>query len=432
MVRTLVGSQMFGGVGISSGIAIASLLAAAVAGDETWAGLANTFQVLGSALIAIPVARLMAARGRRPGLLMGYAVAFVGAVLILVSAVIVNFLLLLLGCLLFGGATTANNQSRYAAVDLAEDRHRGRDLSIVVWATTIGAVLGPNLTGPGGAAADALGLPALAGGFLFSLVGFTVASLLLTVRMRPDPLLVARELALAAAPARPLDDGAAGLGPPLDGGLTPGESPNPDREAHGSITRGLRVIARYPAALMGLIAAAVAHAVMVSVMVMTPLHMQHGHAELRIIGFVISMHVLGMFAFSPLVGLAVDRVGGLPVAVAGAGILITAGLLAAASREGWSVLLLVALVLLGLGWSCAYVSGSTMLAATVPVSERPGAQGAADLTMGLVAGGGGALAGVVVDHLGYNELGLGAAVLATAIVGSALVLRPGRGAQARV
>src|SRR5512132_1622324 len=188
----------------------------------------------------------MAAGGRRPGLLAGYAIAFVGAVLVLVAAVVRNFALLLLGSLLFGGATTANNQARYAAVDLSEDRHRGRDLSIVVWATTVGAVLGPNLTGPGGAAASALGLPPLAGGFIFSLVGFTVAAALLFFWLRPDPLIVARERARAAG------------GGTADVGVDP--------RAHGSITRGLRVVARYPRALMGLIAAAVGHAVMVSVM----------------------------------------------------------------------------------------------------------------------------------------------------------------------
>lgn len=407
MVVTLVGSQMLGGVGVASGITVGSLLAADLAGNETWAGLANTFQVIGSALIAIPVARLMAARGRRPGLLAGYGVAFVGAVLVLVAMVVRNFPLLLVGALLFGGATTANNQARYAAVDLSEERHRGRDLSIVVWSTTLGAVLGPNLTGPGGNVADLLGLPRLVGGFVFSLVGFALAAALLATRLRPDPLLVARQLAYAE-----------------------GDSDTPEHRSHGSVTRGLRVIGRYPMAAMGLIAAAVAHAVMVSIMVMTPLHMQHGHAELRVIGFVISMHVLGMFAFSPLVGMAVDRLGGLTVALVGAGILIVAGLMAAASQAGWSMLLMIALFLLGLGWSCAYVSGSTMLAAALPVEERAGGQGAADLMMGLVAGGGGALAGVVVDHFGYRELGLGAAVLAVVIVVAAAVIRPGRRAPA--
>ncbi len=305
-VATLVGSQMLGGVGVSSGIAVGSLLAEEILGSPDLAGLGGTFQVLGAALIAIPMARIMAGRGRRPGLGFGYLLGIAGAVLLALAGIVGSFPLLLVGSALFGGATAANNQARYAAADLAEERHRGRDLSIVVWATTIGAVMGPNLVGVAGRLAESLGMPALTGPFLFSLVGFVLAGLLLALRLRPDPLLHARARAQAVA-AEPL-------------------------EHHGSVLRGLRVAARIPAALLGIITVALGHAVMVSVMVMTPLHMHHGGAELRVIGFVISIHVLGMFAFSPLVGFAVDRFGARPMALAGAGVLAASSLLAARRR----------------------------------------------------------------------------------------------------
>lgn len=152
-------TQVLGGIGLAAGIAVGSLIAEDITGSPTFAGLGGTFQVLGSALIAIPVARIMAARGRRPGLLLGYALAMLGAVLLITSAVVGSFLVLLLGSLCFGGATTSNSQSRFAAADLAQPEHRGRDLSIVVWATTIGSVLGPNLVGPAQPVARALGLP---------------------------------------------------------------------------------------------------------------------------------------------------------------------------------------------------------------------------------------------------------------------------------
>ena len=396
-VTTLVGSQMLGGVGVSSGIAVGSLLAEEILGSPDLAGLGGTFQVLGSALIAIPMARIMAARGRRPGLGFGYLLGIAGALLLTASGVMGSFMLLLAGSILFGGATAANNQARYAAADLAEERHRGRDLSVVVWATTIGAVLGPNLVGVAGSMARSLGIPALTGPFLFSLAGFVLAGTLLTLRLRPDPLLYARQRAQAHA-EEPL-------------------------QHHGSVVRGLRVALRTPPALLGLITVALGHAVMVSVMVMTPLHMHHGGAELRVIGLVISIHVLGMFAFSPLVGFAVDRFGARPIALVGSAVLITAALLAAQAPTGWSAGLTVALFLLGLGWSCTLVSGSTLIAGAVPVAERAGVQGASDLAMGLAAGGGGALAGVIVGRLGYDVLGLGAAVAAAAIAVTALVLR---------
>jgi MFS family permease len=410
-VRTLVGSQVLGGIGVSSGIAVGSLLAEEILGSADLAGLGGTFQVLGGALIAIPMARVMAARGRRPGLVLGLTLGIAGALVLTASGVLSSFALLLLGSALFGGATATNSQARYAAADLAEDRHRGRDLSVVVWATTIGAVLGPNLIGLAGALARTMGLPSLTGPFLFSLVGFVLAAVLLAARLRPDPLLLARarERANAEAlePAAPHE--------PLEA-----------QKPHGSVVRGLRVAARTPAAALGLVTVALGHAVMVSVMVMTPLHMHHGGAELRVIGLVISIHILGMFAFSPLVGLAVDRFGARPLVLLASGVLVAAALLAAQAPTGWSAGLTVALFLLGLGWSGTLVSGSTLIAGAVPVAERAGVQGASDLAMGLAAGGGGALAGVVVAQLGYGVLGLGAAALAAAIAVAALLLRPAR------
>ncbi|WP_270889283.1 MFS transporter [Pedococcus sp. 5OH_020] len=399
-VGTLVGSQMLGGIGMASGIAVGSLLAEDITGSAEFAGLGGTFQVLGGALIAIPMARVMGRQGRRPGLVLGYALGVLGAVAIIASGVARSFPLLLLGSAFFGGATASNSQARYAAADLAEPQHRGRDLSIVVWATTIGSVLGPNLVGPAGRAGEAIGIPALTGPFLFSLVGFVLAVGLLAARLRPDPLLLARRRALATHDA----------GAPHQ----------------GSVVQGMRAIAARPAAVLGLVTLALGHTVMVSVMVMTPLHLHHGGAALRVIGLVISIHIVGMFALSPLTGMAVDRFGGRPVAVLGSAILLGATLLAAQAPTGWSAGLTVALFLLGVGWSCTLVSGSTLLAAAIPIGERAGAQGASDLAMGLAAGGGGALAGVVVGQVSYSALALGAAGVAFVIGVTALTLRPDR------
>ena len=380
VVRTLVVAQMLGGVGVSAGVAVGALLAEEVSGSARWAGLGGTFQILGAAVIAIPMSRLMAARGRRPGLALGYGLAALGAVGLVTAGVIGNFPLLLVSSVLFGGATASNSQSRYAAADLAAPQHRARDLSIVVWATTVGSVLGPNLVGPSAPVAEWLGLPTLTGPYVFSLIGLLLAIAVVSLRLRPDPLLEARRRRIAD-----------------------GDDSGP---AHGSVSRGLRVIAAIPAARLGLLTLALGHVVMVSVMVMTPLHMAHGDAGLELIGLVISIHVVGMFAFSPLTGLAVDRFGGRAVAVVGSVVLSTATLLASAAPEGGSATLGLGLFLLGLGWSCTLVAGSTMLTAAVPAIERPGAQGASDLVMGLVAGLGGALAGVVVDRASFSVLAL--------------------------
>ncbi|HET9632362.1 MAG TPA: MFS transporter [Terrabacter sp.] len=399
VVRTLVLSQVLGGVGMASGIAVGALLAEDLSGTEALAGFGTTSQVLGTALLTIPVARATAARGRRVGLRLGLSVAFVGAGLVLAAAVVRSFPLFVVGMFLFGGGTTANNQTRYAAADLASPAHRGRDLSIVVWATTIGSVAGPNLVGPGKALAQAVGLPELAGTFVFSLVGFMLAWLVVDRLLRPDPLLTAR-----AFDAADLEESR------LAGGVH--EAPNHD----GSMRRGLAVVRANPAALRAMLVMALGHLVMVSVMVMTPIHMKHGHAELEVIGFVISVHILGMYALSPLVGSAVDRWGAPPVAMTGGVVLTLAASLAARSQAGWSGLLLVALFLLGVGWSCTLVSGSTLLTAVVTTDERPAAQGLADVLMGLAGAAGGVVAGIVVGSLGYADLAAGAALVGVVIV----------------
>lgn len=401
VVGTLVMSQMLGGVGLSAGVAVGALLAEEVSGSPTWAGLGGTFQILGAALIAIPMSRLMAARGRRPGLVLGYVLAAIGAVGLVTAGLVGNFPLLLAASLLFGGATTSNSQSRFAATDLAQPSRRARDLSIVVWATTVGSVLGPNLVGPSAPVADALGLPPLTGPYVFSLAGLFLAVAVLLLRLRPDPLTEARRRSIAE-----------------------GSDAGP---AHGSVSRGLRVVAAIPAARLGMATLALGHVVMVSVMVMTPLHMAHGDAGLEVIGFVISIHIVGMFAFSPLTGMAVDRFGGRAVAVLGSVILSSATLLASASPEGDSWSLLTGLFLLGLGWSCTLVAGSTLLTAALPVAERPGAQGASDLVMGLMGGLGGAIAGVVVARASFHALALSSLAVAVLIaVAAALTARDRR------
>lgn len=376
-VATLAGSQVLGGVGVSAGAAVAALLAADLSGSEAWAGLGGTAQTLGGALAAYVIARVMAAKGRRPGLVLGHGMAIAGALLIVLSAVVVSFALLLVGSLLFGGAVASTSQARFAATDLADEDHRGRHLSVVVWATTVGAVAGPNLTGPGRHVAEVLHLPMLVGPYILSLVGLGLAALVLATALRPDPLLTARALQADH--------------------VEPGQ-PRPPARSGWTAIRGHRD------ATVGVAAMALGHTVMVSVMIMTPLHMRHGHASLEVIGLVISLHVVGMYAFSPVTGWAVDRWGGRVVIGVGAGVLLAASVLAASAPEGHSSALTVALVLLGMGWSCTLIAGSTLLTAALPLRQRPAAQGLADVAMGIAGGGGGAAAGVVVAGWGFPAL----------------------------
>jgi MFS family permease len=395
-VRVLMASQVLGGVGIASGLAVGGLLAAEVSGSTALSGLAVTATVLGAGVAALPLARVMSADGRRRGLAAGWTVGTVGAGLMVAAAVADSFLVLLVGAVLFGAATTANLQARYAATDCAEPARRGRALAVVVWATTVGAVLGPNLTGPGATVARAFGLPELAGPFVFSAVGFGVAAAVVTLLLRPDPLLTARAALGAAYVPAP----------------------------HPRLRASLAVVGRSPDAVLGLAAVVVGHAVMVGVMSMTPVHMHDGGAHLRVVGLVISVHIAGMYALSPLVGALADRLGRVPVIVLGQGVLLTAVAVAGIGSASTSALG-AGLFLLGLGWSCSLVAGSTLLSESVELSGRPGVQGASDFLMNVGAALGGAASGVLLGALGYGGLTAVAAVLTVPVLLLTLARRRG-------
>jgi MFS family permease len=395
-LRVLVTSQVLGGVGVGSGIAVIGLLAYDLSGTESLSGVSATASTLGAAGAALVIARITAVRGRRPGLVRGYLVGGLGAGLAIVAAVAGSFPLHVVASLAFGWASAANLQARYAATDLARPADRGRALSTVVWATTLGAVLGPNLTGPGEAVASALALPPLAGPYVFSLASFLAAASVQAVGLRPDPLLLAREIE-----DRPV-------------GRT--EAP--------SLRSALATVRRIPPAVAALSSIAAAHATMVGVMVMTPVHLEHHGAALQLVGLTISLHIAGMYAFSPLVGRLADRVGRSRTALVGVGQLVAAVALAAFAPPVGSMWFQVGLVLLGTGWSFCLVAGSTLLTDVVPADERPTVQGASDLLMNLAGGAGGIAAGVVLAVAGYRALALGSILLL--VVPAWQLLRVGR------
>jgi len=343
------------------------------------------------------LAKVMARRGRRVGLATGYVTGSAGAVLVVVAGVVDSMPLLLLGAAMLGSSTAANSAARYAATDLAPAATRARALSVVVWATTIGAVAGPNLTGLSAGVAHRLGIPELTGPFALASVGMLAAALVVAVLLRPDPLLTARTVAAQEA------------------SLLHAETPGPVTSSSSwrmvaDAVRGHPVIG---AAAGGL---AAAHAVMVAVMVMTPLHMQHGGAELRVIGIVISVHVLGMFAFSPAIGWLADKAGRAPVLFAGGAVLLVSLVLCGRAPEGSSWQIFAGLFLLGLGWSFATVAASTMIADHAPLDVRTEVQGSADLVMGLTAAGAGGAAGLVVGVWGYPTLAATTAALAIGVL----------------
>lgn len=395
ILKTLAGAQILGGVGVATGATVGALLAAQLS-SESFSGLSATASVVGAALIAIPVAKVMNVRGRKAGLMVGYGIGVLGALVTVIGASLGWFPLALLGLVGIGGGTTAGLQARYAAVDLAAPEHRGRALSIVVWAITVGSVLGPNLSSPMGRVAVSIGIPKLAGPYLLTMVALGAALAVIYFFLRPDPLLAARQLRIAS-------------------GETTGVT-----ILQRSIKENIVFIRSVPAALLGLAAMSVGQAVMSAVMSMTPVHLKHGDADLRIIGFVISGHIAGMYAASPLVGMASDRFGRRPVIVLGCAILFASFAVAGTAGVHQQLQLGVGLFLLGLGWSCTLIAGSTLLTESIPLDARPTTQGTADLIMGMSGAAGALLAGLIVGFGSYALLNVLAAILVAPLVLSTL------------
>jgi len=375
-IKVLATTQILSGVGVAGTVAAGSLLVSSISNSETLAGLSQTTSVLGAAAMAIPLSKLTQRGGRRLGLSVGYTVGLIGAAFAIFGGSQRILIAMLFGTFMVGAASASGYQARFAATDLAEPEHRSRQLSFVVWGSTIGAVTGPNLMGPSGALAKAIGLPKLVGPYLLAMITLSCGVLVIRLFLKPDPYLTAAHLRddqnriAKVLPAR----------------------------------KALALIRKSPKALFAIAAIAIGHVAMVSVMVMTPVHMAHVDVTLTVIGFVISIHIVGMYAFSPIVGSLSDKIGRKPVIQLGVLILLASTVVAGTAKANDSITLGFGLFLLGLGWSCTLIAGSTLLSESVDTELRPSSQGASDLLMNLMGAGGGALAGVIIGTLGYGWL----------------------------
>jgi MFS family permease len=383
VLARLAAATAIGAVGLAAGGSAGALLAEEMTGSTAWAGVPLGALVLGSAAGALLIARQTTRTGRGAALALGYFVGTAGAATVIAAAVVENFALLLAGSAALGAANAAIFLTRYAAADLGGEARRGRALGVVLFATAFGAVASPNLLGPSGDLAAALGLPRLSGLYLVASGAFVVAALL-----------------LAALPRRPLPAG------------------NEPAVARDELREGLS------SARVALLALGATNFVMVAVMAIAPVHLSmHGHS-LDFVGVVISIHVLCMFAPSPLTGWMADRAGSAVVAALGAVLLVAAGVCGALLDMSDGTAMTAMLTLLGLGWNAGIVGGSTMLAASVPVTLRPQTEGIGEVAMGLAAGAGAPVAGLIVAFGDFATLSIAGAV-GGALMLAVLRLGPG-------
>lgn len=371
-LRVLIAAQLLSGAGLAAGIVVGALLAKEMLGSDSGAGLPSALFTLGAAASALLIGRVSQLQGRRVGLAGGYFVGALGGAGIVAAAAIDSVPLLLASLLIYGAGTASSFQARYAGADLATADARGRAVSVILVATTVGAVAGPLLTQVTGDFAESLGVTGLAGPFMLASVAYLFAGAVIWIFLRPDPLLTAQQLQR--------------------------EQAGPGEMAEGPIQIGG---VRIATAVM-----VIAQLVMVAVMTMTPVYMRDHHHSLTATGAVIALHVAAMFLPSPLTGALVDKVGRAPLIVASGVTLVSAGLIAAIAPTDSVVLLAFALILLGLGWNFGVVAGTALITDSTPLGLRAKIQGRADLFVQLSGAAGGLGSGFMVAGTSYAGLAM--------------------------
>lgn len=380
-------SQIFGGAGLAAGITVGALLAQQMLGTDAFAGLPSALFTLGSAGAAFIVGRLSQRYGRRIGLATGFITGGLGAIGVVIAALINSVFLLFASLLVYGAGTATNLQARYAGTDLANNKQRATAISTTMVMTTFGAVAGPNLVDVMGKFALSIGIPSLAGPFILSAIAFILAGLVLFIMLRPDPLLLAKSI----------------------------------EAHHHQIVSGKALHHAHPlmnkkGIMVGAVVMILTQIVMVAIMTMTPIHMQHHGHSLSAVGIVIGFHVGAMYLPSLVTGILVDKIGRTAMSIAAGVILLFAGLIAAYAPSDSMFMLIVALSLLGIGWNFGLISGTAQIADATEPSNRAKIQGTIDVFIALAGASGGALSGIIVANSSYATLSLTGGLLSLLLI----------------
>lgn len=380
-------SQMFGGAGLAAGVTVGALLAEQMLGTNAFAGLPATLFTLGSAGAAFTVGRLSNRFGRRMGLAAGFITGGLGAIGVVLAAIFDSVFLLFPSLLVYGAGTATNLQARYAGTDLANNKQRATAISIAMVSTTFGAVAGPNLVNVMGDFALSIGVPSLAGPFILSAAAYILAGLILFMLLRPDPLVIARKIAVSNAEKN-----------------VSGPSAHTDQVEN---KRGI---------IVGATIMVLSQIVMVAIMTMTPIHMSHHGHGMGAIGLVIGFHIGAMYFPSLVTGVLVDKFGRTAMAMASGATLLLSGIIAAVAPGDSIILLVIALSLLGLGWNFGLISGTALIVDSTKISTRAKTQGTVDILIALSGASGGALSGMVVAGSSFETLSFAGGILSLILI----------------
>jgi len=367
-------------------IAINGLAGLALAPYIGLATLPVTFWVLGGAIGTMPASLHMKRVGRQRGLTTGTLWGIVGALICASAIWAQSFWLLCFGTLVFGVYNAYGQYYRFAAADVASGDFKPVAISLVLAGGLVGGILGPT------SSRWTIGLlsPKFMAAYLV-LIGFAVITMLLLRLIR---------------------------------------IPTPSAAEQSAAGRPLREIAAQPKFIVAVLAGAIGYGVMNFLMTSTPIAMQACGHPFGDAAFVISSHVVAMFAPSFFTGRLIRRFGVVPVMLTGAALNLAcigaalAGL--AVANFWWSM------VLLGVGWNFLYIGGTTLLTDTYRPEERAKAQGANDQTIFIMMVISSFTSGMTVTSAGWERVNLMAlpliALVAAALIWFALRQRTGSAA----
>ncbi|AKE22324.1 MULTISPECIES: MFS transporter [Bacillus] len=380
-------SQIFGGAGLAAGVTVGALIAQQMLGTDAFAGLPSALFTLGSAGSALIVGRLSQRYGRRTGLSAGFMIGGLGAIGVIMAAIINSIFLLFISLLIYGAGTATNLQARYAGTDLANHKQRATAVSITMVFTTFGAVAGPSLVNVMGDFALSIGVPSLAGPFILAAAAYMLAGGVLFIMLRPDPLVIARTIEVANE--------------------EPGDKGHLAATEHTENKKGI---------IVGATVMVLTQIVMVAIMTMTPVHMRHHGHDLGAVGLVIGFHIGAMYLPSLVTGVLVDRLGRTAMAISSGTTLLLAGVIAAFAPGDSMVLLVIALSLLGLGWNFGLISGTALIVDSTDSATRAKTQGTVDVLIALSGAAGGALSGMIVAGSSYLALSFTGGMLSLLLI----------------
>lgn len=386
-LRVLVTGQVVAAASLSAAVTVGAFVIQDILGQQTpWGGLSSATFTMGSAFMSQVLARVMSRSGRRVGLQYGYSLAIAGGLIAGFGVNNKSLLFFVVGLFFYGSGQASNLLSRYAAMDLAAPDQRSQAMSYILFGSTFGAVFGPVLIKPAEQiGVDVFGWSVYTGPWIASSCFFVLALLNVAVRLRPDPLEVSGGLRSQQGVAV----------------VTP------------NLGAALQIILNIRNARVALLAMVISQVTMVAVMTMTPVHLKlHGNESVS--PYIISLHIAGMYAFSPLVGKFADRYGKILSISIGSVLLVAATVMAALAGEA-ATLLWPSLWLLGLGWSFGLIGGSSLLVESVPDQSRVTVQGAADLMMSFCGGMAGFSSGFIRKAFGFHMLSNLGTILALAL-----------------